>query len=312
VVVSEQRFPDTFSSTGCPICGCSVSIPAFIKSGYKIVRCTACSTLHVSPIPSDEVLQARYQDPSYFSGPEKQGYCNYADMKKALVPHFKRRLRAINNYFPSRGHLLDFGCAAGYFLEVAQADGWQVAGVELAQEMARQASQRLGEPIVSSIGDLAGDSFDVITLWEVIEHLPRPLTELRRLRERLRPGGLLMLSTPNTGHWQAQREPEAWGGCRPPWHLIFFTAHTLEDTLRRAGFEHINIRRVSLLPPLPSWLRHIAAPLERGLATGRARAWPLALFTWRVIRVFGWGWQRLFQPRVDVFATLEAVGFRPL
>jgi SAM-dependent methyltransferase len=309
--MSMQQFSDASPGTGCPICGGPASLPVLVKYGYTIARCTACDTLHVSPIPSDEVLQAFYQDPGYFSGQEEQGYCNYADMKKALLPHFKRRLRVINNCLPSRGRLLDFGCAAGYFLEIARSDGWQVTGVELSREMAQKTSQALHVPVATSLDALPEKDYDAITLWEVIEHLPRPVAELRRLYERLRPGGLLMLSTPNAGHWQAVREPGSWTGYRPPAHLIFFTLHTLEEALRRAGFERIAIRRVSPLPLLPGWLRRLSAPLQRRLTTGQAKVWPLALFTWRAIRVFGWGWQLIARPDDDIFTTLEAVAFRP-
>jgi 2-polyprenyl-3-methyl-5-hydroxy-6-metoxy-1,4-benzoquinol methylase len=283
----------------------------FVKNGYDIVQCMACDTLHVSPIPTDAELKAHYQDSAYFHGQAEQGYRNYADMKKALLPHFRRRLRAINNRFPERGHLLDFGCAAGYFLELARSDGWHIAGVEISPEMTRTASHALGIQVVPSLDALAEDGFHVITLWEVIEHLPRPVEELRHLYDRLRPGGMLMLSTPNTAHWQAIREPEAWVGFRPPSHLLFLTPGTLTVALRRAGFEHIMVRQVSPLPPLPGWLRRISTPLQRGLVSGNARAWPLALTAWRTVRLFGWGWQRLARPQDNIYATLEAQAFRP-
>jgi SAM-dependent methyltransferase len=207
--------------------------------------------------------------------------------------------------------LLDYGCAAGYFLEVARAENWRIAGVELSESMACQAEQALGVPIATSLDVLTEHYFDVITLWEVVEHLPEPVAELRRLCDRLRPGGMLMLSTPNTGHWQAVREPDAWDSYRPPSHLLYFTGPTLAEALRRTGFERISIQKVSPLPPLPAWLRNLSAPLQRGLATGQSMAWPLALWAWRAIRVAGWGWQRLAHPNDDIFTTLEAVAFRP-
>ena len=303
---------EDISTPTCPVCKGTVLTPVLNKSGYDLVRCTLCDTVHVSPIPSDRFLQDYYQEPDYFSGDSDQGYQNYADMKKALRPHFRRRLNTINSFLPTGGRLLDFGCAAGYFLEMARADGWQIAGVELAGGMAQRAAQNLQIPIPPSLAELPEKQFDVITLWEVIEHLPRPAEQLRELHDALQPGGVLMLSTPNTGHWQAIREPHAWVGYRPPAHLIFFTARTLETALHRAGFEHITTFKVAPLPPLPGWLRRMSAPLQQGLVTGQARLWLPALLTWRVVRLLGWGWQRLFQPDTDIFATLEAMAFRPL
>jgi len=145
----------------------------------------------------------------------------------------------------------------------------------------------------------------------VIEHLPRPVAELRRLLERLRPGGALMLSTPNTDHWQAEREPEAWTGYQPPSHLLYFTSATLTEALRRAGFERIRVAGVAPLPRLPRWLRRLSDPLRRGLVEGQASAWPAALWTWRAIRVAGWGWHRLAHHGENVFTTLEGLAFKP-
>lgn len=299
------------SPAACPVCASTQAAPIFTQNGYDIVRCVACGLRYVSPTPSAEILRAHYQDPAYFEGCAGQGYRNYADMEKALLPHFKRRLEIIAARANGRGQLLDFGCASGLFLKLARADGWRIAGVELSQDMAGRAARDLGIPIASSLDALDATGFDAISSWEVIEHLPQPIVELNRLREHLRPGGLIALSTPNTGHWQAVREPASWEGYRPPSHLLFFDAHTLADTLRRAGFESIEIRRVAPLPPLPERLRRITAPLQRALATGQARPWVAALLLWRAIRLLAWGWQKIAQPRDDIFTTLEAVAFRP-
>jgi len=297
--------------SACPVCNSVNSIPVFQKNGYLLARCVNCTMIYVDPMPADALLQAHYQNPAYFSGDESLGYLSYADMHKALTPHFKRRLHLINHYFPRRGRLLDYGCADGYFLTIAQKEKWQISGVELARGMAHQAEQVLGIPIPNSLDELSKNTFEVVTLWEVIEHLSQPVNQLQRLRNCLRPGGLLMLSTPNTGHWQAVREPEAWVGYRPPSHLLFFTSSTLEQLLKQAGFERIAIKKTSPLPPLPGWLRRLSAPLQHTLTTGQAKAWPVVLWTWRIIRIFGWGWQRLAHPEDDIFTTLEATAFRP-
>ncbi len=295
----------------CPICQATQATPFYAKHSYTLVRCTTCGAIFVSPMPTAEELTAHYQQAGYFTGECEQGYLNYADMKKALLPHFQRRLHIIESQVPQRGRLLDFGCAAGYFLEVAQQHGWHVSGVELSQDMARNAEQLLHVPISSSLEAAPDRDLDAITLWEVIEHLPDPIATLRQLLDRLRPGGMLMLSTPNTGHWQAQRAKEHWIGYRPPSHLQYFTCETLADTLRRTGFMHIEVNGVAPLPPLSTWLRNLSKPLEQALVTGQAKPWKLALFTWRAGRLFGWGWQKIAQPHDDIFATLEALAFRP-
>jgi SAM-dependent methyltransferase len=196
------------------------------------------------------------------------------------------------------------------FLEVAHNGGWEVAGIELSSDMAAGARARLGVPVAQDLSELPG-VFHAITMWEVIEHLPRPLATLTALRERMQPGGLLMLSTPNTGHWQAQQDPEGWEGYRPPSHLLFFNSETLRATLAQAGFRDVVVERTAPAPPLPTLARSWSRPLQQGLADGSARPWRLALYTWRMVRLFGIAWQRITQPGADIFATLVAYAWRP-
>ena len=301
----------TNNRTPCPVCGSSQMIPLFTRNAYTLVKCQTCDLVHVNPMPTDDAIRAHYQEPEYYQGNEAQGYLDYADMRKALQPYFQRRLDTLARHFKPGGHLLDFGCAAGYFLEMAHSRGWRIAGVELSQDMAATASKQLGIVVANSLNDVSKHDFDVITLWEVVEHLPRPVSELSHLYQFIRPGGALMLSTPNTNHWQAVREPDQWESFRPPAHLMYFTPATLRNVLQRAGFERIGITRVSPLPPLPALLRDLSRPLHRSLANGQARRWRLALYTWRAIRVLGWGWSKVAHRSDDIFTTLEAIAFKP-
>lgn len=296
---------------GCPVCGASRSVFWRSIRGFDLARCQTCGLLYVNPMPSQEALEGVYQDPGYFNGCEDQGYADYAAMEKALRPHFERRAAEATRLAPQRGRLLDFGCATGYFLETAQGAGWDVAGIELSRSMADETRLRLGVGVYNSLQELPASRFDAITLWEVIEHLPLPVETLNQLSEHLVNGGLLMLSTPNNGHWQALSEPESWPAYRPPAHLLYFDETTLADALKRAGFERISVSKLAPLPPLPEWLRRLSAPLQTSLSTGRARLWPVALAAWRAIRLVGWGWQRVAHRPADVFATLEAVAFKP-
>jgi 2-polyprenyl-3-methyl-5-hydroxy-6-metoxy-1,4-benzoquinol methylase len=294
----------------CPICRECSAQPFYGKNGYTIVECDSCHMRFVSPMPSQEELTAHYQDPAYFHGEAEQGYLNYAAMQKALQPHFQRRLKLLEKRSPNLGKILDVGCAAGFFLEEAQRRGWNVRGIELSADMAREAEKLLRSQVYTALAAVPDQDFDAITLWEVIEHLPDPVDTLCQLRTRLKPGGTLMLSTPNSGHWQALRFRENWSSYRPPSHLMYFTRSTILDALRRAGFMVGDINGTGPLPPLPAWLNYVCKPLEQALSTGNARPWKLALFTWRGIRVIGWSWQKIAHRADDIFATLEVIATR--
>jgi len=296
----------------CPVCGSVDAHPVVSRRGFSYVRCSHCRAVYVSPMPLAEEVARIYQDPSYFAGNTEIGYGDYMAMHKVLAPHFRRRLWILGRWLPERGRLLDVGCADGFFLELARADGWEVAGVEISEPMAEETARQLGVPIVTSIEKLPEDAvYDAVTLWEVVEHFREPVAELRRLVRRLRPGGALMLSTPNVGHWQAMNAPDAWNLFCPPAHLVLFTDVSLKVALEKAGYSGIRIWKVSPLPPLPKWLEKSTAPLARRLADGSARPWMLARALWLAVRLLGWAWQRLTRPQEDIFATLEAMAWRP-
>lgn len=295
------------TSDTCPICGTQQRETLVVVREYVYVRCRHCEAAYLSPMPDADTAAGLYQNESYFSGDGEVGYHDYTTMHKALLPLFQRRLARLSSLFPRRGRLLDFGCADGYFLDLARQQGWDIAGVEISVTQAQRASSQLGIAISDSIDQFPESSFDVITLWEVLEHLPQPAAELRKLKRRLRPGGALMLSTPNAGFWKAIHRPVEWPNFSPPAHLILFTERALGIILTGAALASVDIRKAVPLPPLPRLVQRLCAPLERGISRGDAPLWPLSLSLWRAIRLFGWAWQKAFLPRYDVFTSLEAI-----
>lgn len=295
----------------CPICSETMSEVVLRIGEYIYLQCQRCEAVHLSPMPDARSAADLYQREAYFSGDGRLGYYDYAAMHKALLPLFQRRLARLSALLPGKGRLLDFGCADGYFLELARQQGWEIAGVEISTFQAQYASNRLGISVLDSIDHFPESSFDVITLWEVLEHLTQPIVELRKLKSRLRPGGVLMLSTPNAGFWKAVHRPSEWSNFSPPAHLILFKERTLALTLSGAGLASIDIRKCVPLPPMPHSFQRVFVPLENGISRGTAPAWMLSLWLWRAIRMLAWAWQRAFLPSYDVFTSLEAVCLRP-
>ncbi|MHB9091376.1 MAG: class I SAM-dependent methyltransferase, partial [Chloroflexota bacterium] len=140
--------------------------------------------------------------------------------------------------------LLDVGCGAGLFLRQAQTAGWQARGIEPSASAVAYARGRFGLEIhLGTLADapLAGETFDIITLWHVLEHTPDPVATLRQGAGLLAPGGMLLVAVPNFGSLEALLFGRRWYSLDAPRHLYDFVPATLEALLAKAGLavEHV-------------------------------------------------------------------------
>jgi 2-polyprenyl-3-methyl-5-hydroxy-6-metoxy-1,4-benzoquinol methylase len=177
----------------------------------------------------------------------------------------------------SPGRLLDVGCGNGILLEVAVRRGWTAEGVELSSYAAGLARERTGLMVHEGTLDklaLEPLSYDAVTLTQVIEHLVDPLDLLRRAAALLRPGGLLLVATPNPECWLARAKGERFNYWLIPAHATLYAPRALRLVLARAG---LPVRRMltwsSHEPALDDRLEVLAAlPLPRSLRRGRPAA----------------------------------------
>ena len=126
--------------------------------------------------------------------------------------------------------------------------GWEALGIELNEQAAVYARDRMGLNIITGnfLGaDLPSHYFDVITLWDVLEHLPDPLPVLQKLSKIIRPGGLLVLNLPNPESWEARRFGPLWIGWDLPRHLNLFPLPLLSSLLEKVGFNHPTIKSLT-------------------------------------------------------------------
>lgn len=225
----------------CGICGAIESRRLHEIRGLQIVQCTRCNLLYTNPrsmwdyrnstIPLEKKLAIYERD--YW--PKRQVSA--------------KRFWGVAETFRQNGRLLDIGCGFGFFLSEAHMCGWSVTGVEVSVEEASWGRDRFNLPIVSSLEDRSLDrqGFDVITLWDVIEHIAdvRPL--LHRCRELLRPGGGLFLRTPNADGLLIKPDWWSWVYLQFYWQLVYpanpiehvyhFTPSVLEILLEQNGFK---------------------------------------------------------------------------
>jgi SAM-dependent methyltransferase len=200
-----------------------------------LVRCRACSLLFVNP---------RYQARAVLDGYAAGDDPVYVSQMDARVRTFAGTVEQITRLSPARGRILDIGTAAGAFLKAAADAGWEATGLEPNGWLARWGRDRYGVTIhVGSIDtvDLPRRHFDVVTLWDVIEHTPDPMHVLRRVNEVLVPGGLLIVNYPDIGSWIARAMGRKWPFLSSV-HLYYFTRRTITAALDRAGFDTLVVR----------------------------------------------------------------------
>ena len=133
--------------------------------------------------------------------------------------------------------VLDIGCATGEFALAAQAAGWEGSGVELADTARKQAADR-GLHMYETLEE-PSDRFGLITMFHVLEHMIEPLPSLRRCRELVEIGGLLVIELPQWGSLGRRVRGSRWAQLRPPEHITFFNARSLATALSLTGWQVI-------------------------------------------------------------------------
>lgn len=231
------------TNDGCPVCRDTRRQPVVTQNGLGVVRCLNCGQRYVWPVPSDAVLAAIY-DPGYYRGGcGSVGFSDYAALTPARRHMFGRHLDRIGRLVRP-GRVLDVGCATGDFLLVAGERGWEALGVDPspAREQAQAAGVRMVGRTIDD-ADVAPHSLDLITFWDVLEHLPDPVASLRRARHLLTPGGLVAATVPNAGSAVARLSGTRWFGYKTAGeHLQFFNPATISRCFTAAGFR-VAVRR---------------------------------------------------------------------
>jgi 2-polyprenyl-3-methyl-5-hydroxy-6-metoxy-1,4-benzoquinol methylase/glycosyltransferase involved in cell wall biosynthesis len=163
----------------------------------------------------------------------------YSYLLHARERTYSYNLKKIKSFLPPSGKLLDIGAYCGVFMRTAKEMGYEVIGIEPSKWASNEARKNTGDEVIcGTLKDLREDAnnFDVITMWDVFEHLSDPVGELKDIWLRLKPNGVLVLSTMNMVNWFPKIMKEAY-----PWildkHLFYFNPKTLTSMLNKSGFE---------------------------------------------------------------------------
>jgi SAM-dependent methyltransferase len=209
-----------------------------VRGMFRIVQCGSCGLVYLSPRPTLAAIGDYYPE----------AYEPYLRVAPQALPAWKRSLFNYGLHKRARpivqrkapGRALDIGCATGQFLAyLRDVAHWQVSGVEPSESAARYARETFGLEV--HCGDLrsarlADQAIDVVTMWDVLEHLHDPCAELREVRRILKPDGLLVFRVPALDSFDAKLFGPYWAGLDVPRHMIVFDRRTLTHMLARAGF----------------------------------------------------------------------------
>ena len=255
ILRQNDAAPVLWERISCNMCGRDDTEPfhqerlAYFGREYdfKVVRCRNCGLVYTNPRLRDYNATYRQSD----DGPgdiERHAQAKAPVFERALKEIIKRQRRQGRR---SGGKLLDVGCGSGHFLQAAGRMGFEVTGIEPAEVLGAYASDVLGLSVYRDDFQnvqLPFEGFDVITAWDVIEHVADPYTFLRRCGQWLRPEGIMALRFPSSGwqkikgvilqDWLSLKRP----AFSPTIHLYFFSARTFERMARRVGLEVLGVR----------------------------------------------------------------------
>ncbi|MDO5978915.1 class I SAM-dependent methyltransferase [Flavivirga spongiicola] len=211
---------------------------------FKLIQNNEYGFLETIPQPSSEKL------PDYY---KSEDYISHTDTRRNLfekVYHFirkislKKKLKLINSFSLKDKNLLDVGCGTGDFLQTAKQNNWTVSGIE-PDEKAREISNRKTNNSVFKIEQLLkfeSASFDVITLWHVLEHLPNLEDHITVFKKLLKPNGTLIIAVPNYKSYDAKYYKEFWAAYDVPRHLWHFNKRSISKLALKVSMEVIKIK----------------------------------------------------------------------
>ncbi|WP_026462386.1 class I SAM-dependent methyltransferase [Adhaeribacter aquaticus] len=229
----------------CPVCNKEefknfLVVPdnSVSKESFVIVQCENCSFKFTNPRPAEEFIGKYYASEEYISHSNtNKGLINkaYQVVRSITV---KQKVELINSFVPAKGKILDYGCGTGYFLSACQKNGWQVAGFEPNAAARQHASELLQKEIASeNLENFEAGSFDIISLWHVMEHIHQLNETIQQLLALLKPDGFLLVAVPNADSPDAMKYRENWAAYDVPRHLYHFTQTTMQRFLKKHKME---------------------------------------------------------------------------
>lgn len=224
----------------CPVCQ-KTDLKNFIvvqdksvsQESFVIVQCTNCGLKFTNPRPEEAHIGPYYSSEAYIS---------HSDTDKGLLNKTYRFVRSMAvrkkvdlvNSLAKKGKILDYGCGVGYFLQACKKAGWQVEGFEPNQLAREQTEQKLGQKVHhENLTPFIDESFDVITLWHVLEHVHQLNETVKELVRVTKKGGHMVIAVPNADSYDAKKYGADWAAYDVPRHLYHFNKASMQKLLKK-------------------------------------------------------------------------------
>lgn len=240
---------------------------------FKILECKDCGLLYTTPRPNKDEIGKYYKSDEYYSHQEN---------KEGFIPKVYEKVKSINlkNKYTiatektRKGKILDIGCGVGDFLHTMEQHGWKGTGVEPSEEAKAIAKKRIKAQLLSSEEqeNLTEGSFDVITMWHVLEHVDALRWQIQQLYRLCKPGGRIIIALPNYKSYDGQYYKAAWAAYDVPRHLNHFNEETIIKIFEESHLKHIKTEKLHWDAYYISYMSekylHHSLPLLRGAIKG--------------------------------------------
>ncbi len=249
--------------TQCNLCGNKQTRPFCPENGRGLVQCTRCALVFVAQQPDPHELYALYGE-TYFHNDQsgEVGYTDYIADENNIRATANRRLAFVERFTGAqKGKMLDVGCAMGFFIDVAKARGWEVEGADVSGFAVQYVRNRFG--YTTHHGNLTdlhlpAAHYDLITMYDVIEHVPDPSGNVREVARLLKTGGVFELATPDVGSLPSRLTGKRWIGYKlSEEHVYYFSVPTLTKLLNDNGFDVLHVRHVGKYVTLRLFLNRL-------------------------------------------------------
>lgn len=211
---------------------------------FQLIQNSDYGFLETFPQPSLDALPRYYQSEDYISHTDSQRNLFEKIYHTVRKVSLKSKLNLINSFSSEEKNLLDVGCGTGDFLKTAQQNGWRVYGIEPNQDARNSANKKTNNSVFETeqLLKFESSSFDVITLWHVLEHLPNLENQISIFKKLLRPNGRLIIAVPNYKSYDAEYYNQFWAAYDVPRHLWHFNQDSISKLVSKESFEVIKVK----------------------------------------------------------------------